>query len=307
MKFRFYFLFLFFSLIFLFYPGDSPYYNILAYNQNSFIQKNDTDSFNIAPIPFTKSNVQPEITAEGVYIVDLPSFTPIYERNPHMQLFPASTTKIITALVAYDIYKPDQVITVKRVLTEGQVMGLFEGERITVENLLYGTLIHSGNDAAFALADAYGMEEFMKLMNQKTQELGMKNSHFDNPTGLDSPSQISSPYDLALAGRALLKNPYLKKMVSIKEITISDIDYKIFHPLSNVNKLLGEVQGLGGLKTGYTENAGENLVSFYKSGEHEFIIVILKSLDRFEDTRTIIRWINEQVEYITVDPTLFND
>jgi D-alanyl-D-alanine carboxypeptidase len=125
----------------------------------------------------------------------------------------------------------------------------------------------------------------------------MSSSHFKNPAGLDDMDQYTSPFDLSLAARALLANNYLAKIVSIKEITIADSDYKYFHHLVNVNKLLGEVQGVGGLKTGYTENAGENLVSFYKKNSHQSIIVVLKSNDRFADTKNIISWINENVDY----------
>lgn len=290
--------FTFFTLLFLFYPGDSYYFHIFAYNRDLFTEKKPTAFPNINPVPYLKNQYFPITSAEGVYIVDLPSFTPLFKRAEHEKFFPASTNKIITALVAYNLYKPDRIVTIKRVITDGQVMGLVQNERITVENLLYGTLIHSGNDAAYALADEYGFDQFVELMNKKAQELHMNDSHFTNPAGLDDFNQYVSPFDLALAGRELLKNKYLSKIVSTKEIVISDFDFKIFHTLSNVNKLLGEIQGIGGLKTGYTENAGENLVSFYKHDSHQFIIVILKSLDRFEDTKNIVQWIRENIDYI---------
>lgn len=293
-------LFIFFTLLFLFYPGDSYYFHIFAYNRDLIDKTEPKVQIDIDPIPYLKFPYYPEITAESVYIVDLPSFTPIYFKNENMKMFPASTTKILTALVVYDIYKPDQIITVKKTIDEGQVMGLAVGEKITVENLLYGMLVYSGNDAAFVLANNYGYDKFVSLMNKKARYLGMKNSHFVNPNGLDFVSQYSTAYDLSLAARELLKNPYLAKIVSTKEITISDVDFKYFHRLESVNKLLGEIQGLGGLKTGYTENAGENLVSFYKKDGRQFVIVILKSLDRFNDTRNIIKWIDENIGYQTV-------
>ena len=292
------FLFAFFILLFLFYPGDSYYFHIFAYNRDLINKIIPEIKINIKPIPYLKLPYYPEVTAESIYLVDLPSFTPIFSRNENLKLFPASTTKILTALVAYDVYKPDQIITVKKIITDGQVMGLIIGEKITVENILYGTLVHSGNDAAFVLADNYGYDKFVDLMNKKARDLGMKNSYFSNPNGLDSAPQHSTAFDLSLAARELLKNPYLSKIVSTKEISISDVDFKYFHQLTNVNKLLGEIQGLGGLKTGYTENAGENLVSFYKKNGHQFVIVILKSLDRFNDTKNIITWIEANVGYI---------
>lgn len=298
MKLKFILSFTFFTLLLLFYPGDSYYFHIYAYNRNLFAGKKPIELPKINPVPYLKNQYIPAISAEGVYIVDLPSFTPLYQRSEHERFFPASTNKIITALVAYDLYKPDKIVTIKRVITDGQVMGLFQDERITIENLLYGTLVHSGNDAAYALADEYGFDRFVELMNKKAQQLRMRNSHFTNPAGLDDFNQYVSPFDLALAGRELLKNTYLSKIVSTKEIVISDVDFKIFHTLSNVNKLLGEIQGIGGLKTGYTENAGENLVSFYKWNNHQFIIVVVKSLDRFADTKAIVTWINTNVDYI---------
>lgn len=299
MKLRFILPFVFYTLLLLFYPGDSYYFHIFAYNRSLFIPKKSPTPYTLNPIPYLKNQYFPITSAEGIYIVDLPSFTPILKRNEHVKFLPASTNKIITALVTIDLYQPDRIITIKRIIEDGQVMGLVQNERITVENLLYGTLVHSGNDAAYALADEYGFDQFVELMNKKSLALHMNDSHFTNPAGLDEFNQHVSPFDLALAGRELLKNKYLSKIVSTKEIVISDVDFKVFHTLSNVNKLLGEIQGIGGLKTGYTENAGENLVSFYKHDRHQFIIVILKSQDRFEDTENIVNWINENVDYIT--------
>lgn len=301
MKLRFYLLFSFYALLFLFYPGDSAYFHIFAYNRQLLARSEKKIDLKINPLPYLKYQYYPEVSTEGVYVVDLPSFTPIFEKNPHQKFLPASTSKIITALVSLDIYQPDDVLTVKRAINEGQTMGLVVGERITMENLLYGILVQSGNDAAYALADNLGYKKFIQLINQKTEQLQMKNSHFSNPAGLDENNQYTTPFDLALASRELLKNKYLRKIVATKEIIISDIDYKFFHKLANVNKLLGEVQGIGGLKTGYTEEAGENLVSFYKNNNHQFIIVILKSLDRFEDTKKIVKWINENIDYINTD------
>ena len=297
MKPRFYFLFLFFTLLLLFYPGESEYFKIFAYNRSLFAQTDHPIKLKTDPLPYLKLSYYPQISAEGAYVVDLPSFTPVFEKNPQQPFIPASTTKIITALVASDIYKPDDVITVKRIITEGQTMGLVIGERITAENLLYGILVHSGNDSAYALADNYGFEKFLNLMRLKTEQLFMTKSHFVDPAGLDEFNQYTTPFDLALAARALLENNELKKMVATKEITIADVDFKYFHELANVNKLLGEVQGIGGLKTGFTENAKENLVSFYKSNGHQLIIVILKSGDRFEDTKQVISWINSNIDY----------
>jgi len=304
MKSRFYLPFIFFTLLFLFYPGDSPYFHIFAYNRELFSKKEAIEKSKTNPVPYLKNNFNPYISAEGVYVIDLPSFTPVFEKNSHQKFLPASTTKILTALVALDIYKPEQIITVKKTIEDGQVMGLIVGEKITFENLLYGTLVHSANDAAYVLADNYGTKDFVELMNKKAAEIKMNDSHFNNSTGFDDNNNYSTPFDLALAGRFLLKNNYLAKIVSTKEIIISDVDYKYFHKLTNVNQLLGEIQGIGGLKTGYTENAGENLISFYKKNNHQFIIVVLKSLDRFQDTKNIVSWIDTNIDYLNLPDNL---
>lgn len=295
---RFYILFVLVTLLFLFYPGDSLYFHLFSYHPGLFLTKAEHNQPNLSPIAYIKNAPEPLLTAKGVYIADLTTLSQLYAKNPNRLFFPASTTKVITALVALDVYKPSDIITINRTLNEGQTMGLVQGERISVENLLYGLLVYSGNDAAYALADHYGFDTFIDRMNAKAKDLHMYNSHFVNPAGLDDIKQYTTPFDLALASRALLANTYLKKIVGIKEITISDEDYKYFHRLTNVNELLGEIQGIGGLKTGYTENAGENLVSFYQKDGHQTLIVVMKSEDRFADTRTLIDWINMNVRYI---------
>jgi D-alanyl-D-alanine carboxypeptidase (penicillin-binding protein 5/6) len=294
-------LFSLFTLLFLFYPGDSYYFHIFAYNRDAFRPSPAPSKMYIRPIPRLINQTIPDITAQGAYIVDILSFTPVFERNSHGRFLPASTTKIVTALVVNDIFNSDDVLTVKKATYEGQVMNLVLGEKITVENLLYGILVHSANDAAFTFAENKGYDAFIRLMNEKAKQIHMDDSSFVNPAGLDNPRQYTTPFDLALAARELLKNKYLARFVATKEIVISDVDYVNFHKLTNVNKLLGEIHGIGGLKTGYTENAGESLVSFYKKNGHQFIIVILKSKDRFQDTRNIVRWIDENVTYLTVE------
>ena len=297
---KFFLIFTFYTLLFLFYPGNSYHFHIFSYHRDIFAKnKEKKTQFKINPVPFVKTNFFPYLTAQGVYVLDFSSFTPVLEKNAKEKFLPASTAKIITALVSYDIYKPSKVIEVKKVVTDGQVMGLYQGEKITVENLLYGILVHSANDAAFALADNFGYQKFVSLMNQKAKDLKMANTHFVDPAGLfEDKNQYTTPFDLALAARAILSNSYLSKMVGTKEIVVSDVDFSYFHRLVNVNKLLGEVPGVGGVKTGYTEEAGQNLVSFYKRNDHQFIIVVLKSEDRFLDTKNIIDWLSWNVSYL---------
>lgn len=300
MKTRHIFLTIALIFLFLFYPGSHYYGDLFSFNRELFAVRSQPVSYSIGPIPYANSLFSPSLSAEGVYVVDIASFSPVFAKNERQRFFPASTTKIITSLVAVDAYGLDDVVRVGRIISEGQKMGLLPDERITVENLLYGVLVHSGNDAAYVLADNYaaGYDGFVNAMNEKARQIHMSDSHFKNPAGLDDVDQYTTPYDLALAGRALLSNKTLSKMVSTKSITVSDIDFKYFHKLDNVNKLLGEVMGVGGLKTGYTEEAGENLVTFYKKNGHTFLIVILKSRDRFEDTKQMVSWIESNVRYV---------
>lgn len=302
------FLFIFLSLLFLFYPGDSYYVRLFSFNRSLFASSTTETHFKNSKVAYLLNPaIKPDLTAKSVYVVDLESFTPILAKNEHVRLSPASTTKVITALAAENMYLPQSTLVVKRTFDEGQTMGLVKGEKITFENLLYGLLVESGNDSAYAIADNYrfGLDSFVAKMNEKAKNLNMKDSHFKNPAGLDDFGQYTSAFDLALAARALLADSFLAKIVSIKQITVSDTDFKIFHDLKNINKLLGEIPGIGGLKTGYTEDAGENLVTFYKKNNHKFIVVVLGSEDRFIDTTKIVSWIDSNVDYLTLNEAIY--
>lgn len=256
------------------------------------------------PVNGTGSYPGTEVSATGVVVLDIDSGVYLYKRNEKELLSPASTTKLLTALVALDNYHLDDVVTVKNIANDGQVMGLVPGEKITVENLLYGALIHSGNDAAWALADYYpgGVPKFVDAMNQKAGELHLTQSHFTNPVGYDDPNHKMSPIDLALLGEAALNNNVIAKMVAIPAITISDVTHTYFHPLKNVNELLGKIPGVGGIKTGWTEEAGENLITLVERGGHRVIIVVLHSQDRFGDTSMLINWIFATYQWQTLAP-----
>lgn len=246
----------------------------------------------------------PLVSAEGLFVVDIDSWTPVLFRNENSPLFPASTTKMITALTSRRLYPQHKIVDVKVATTEGQLMDLHEGERVTVENLLYGSLVHSANDAAFALAWASGdPAKFVDEMNKTAYEVGMRASHFTNPAGFDEPDTYSTPRDLAFAARAVLTDPYLRAMVSTKSITVLDEDFRYTHQLTNVNQLLGVVPGLGGVKTGLTEGAGQNLVSYYKQPDtnHEYLVVVMKSDDRFKDTEAIIKWLQTDLSYVSTE------
>ncbi len=235
----------------------------------------------------------PILSAQGALAVDLDSGISLYEKNPDAKLLPASTTKIITALVALDSYTLDQIITVGKINVIGQKMGLFLGEQITVENLLYGLLVYSANDAAEVFAVNYpgGYEAFIQAMNVKAKDLSMINSNFQNPVGLDGNNQITTAKDLIRVSEVAMRNPVFAKIVGAKSISFTDITGKVKYNLKNINELLGVVPGVLGVKTGWTENARENLVTYIERDGHKVMIAVLGSQDRFGETKELINWI----------------
>ena len=236
----------------------------------------------------------PTLSAQGVIAVDLNSGITLYEKNSDAQLLPASTTKIVTALVALDTYQLDEVLTVpKGAAVDGQKMGLFVGEKMKFENLLYGLLVYSANDAAETLAQDYpdGYDAFISAMNQKAADLSMTNSRFENPIGLDGIDQLSTAKDLIRASEVAMRNPEFAKIVGTKNITVTDDSGKSSYHLQNVNELLGVVPGVIGVKTGWTENARENLVTYVDRDNHKIAIALLGSADRFGETKELIDWI----------------
>jgi len=282
------------AFIILAIPGQNIY-SSGTLTENSTIKTSAIVIPTPAQYPSNVTGIYPgnEVTAIGVVVIDIDSDVYLYKRNADELLAPASTTKILTALVALDSYNLDDVVTVGNVMNDGQVIGLVPGERITVENLLYGALIHSGNDAAYALAEHYpgGVDKFVAAMNAKAKELHLDHSHFMNPVGFDDPNHKMTPSDLARLGEVALDNKVIAKMVAIPQITISDVTHTYFHALQNVNQLLGKIPGVAGIKTGETEEAGENLMTLIDRNGHKVIIVVMKSQDRFGDTEKLINWV----------------
>ncbi|MFC1626748.1 D-alanyl-D-alanine carboxypeptidase family protein [Patescibacteria group bacterium] len=283
------------ALFMLGYPGQNIYTRPIEGASTPLVRTFPIDIPEPAPYPINIHNAYPgdEITATGIVVLDIESGVFLFKRNEMLKLAPASTTKVLTALVALDEYSIEDVVTLETVETEGQVMGLVVGERITVENLLYGALIQSGNDAAFALADHHpkGREKFVELMNKKAHEIYMDGSTFTNPAGFDHANHKVTTIDLARLAQHALTNPTVSKMVSIPQITISDVTHSHFHHLQNVNELLGAIPGVGGIKTGWTTDAGENLITLVQRNGHKLVIVLLHSEDRFEESKQMIDWI----------------
>jgi D-alanyl-D-alanine carboxypeptidase (penicillin-binding protein 5/6) len=254
-------------------------------------------------VPILAEDVSyPTLSAQAALAYDLDTETVLYEKNPDTPFLPASTTKIITALVAIESYPVDTILTVHDVNVEGQKMHLVVGEKISVRNLLYGLLVFSANDAAEVLAQNYpqGREAFIEAMNVKVKKLGLKNTFFDNPTGLDGNDHVTTAKDLVLASSVAMENPLFREIVRTKQVTVKSENEEIAHELVNINELIGEVEGVLGVKTGWTEVARENLVTYIEREDEESVksdikrrvmIVLLRSQDRFGETKELIEWI----------------
>lgn len=250
------------------------------------------EKYNIPP--FSKNIPAPVISARAIFVRDLTSGAVLYQKDANLSVSIASTTKIMTALVASAYFKPNSELTVNLAAnTPGSKVGLQAGEKLSFRSILYGMLLNSGNDAAFALAENYpgGVAGFVLAMNKKARELNLTNTHFDNPAGFDSPQHYSSAKDLATITEEALKDPALDKIFATKETSIISLDKKYTHQLANLNKLLTQVKGVLGVKTGYTDLAKENLVTLVNRDGHKVLTVVLGSDDRFGESTELIEWI----------------
>lgn len=299
-----------FGLVFFLFPGQNWYLSANLKYQPPRVQLLKMPLPVPADYPLNFTNVPPpNLTAQAVAVVDRDSAVLLYGKNEKTQLLPASTVKIMTALVVLDHYQLNDVLTVNDLKIEGQKMKLAKGEKITVKNLLYGLLVDSANDAAEVLAQSYpgGQTAFVAAMNQKAKELNLNNSHFANPTGLDSDvANLSHTTALDLARLAVmaLKNETFKQIVATPEITVNDVGGKTAHKLYNLNQLLGKVEGVKGVKTGWTEDAQECLVGYIERNGRGIITVVLGSQDRFGETTKITNWAFDNHRWENFTPSI---
>ncbi len=253
----------------------------------------------------------PPVTARSVFMVNADDGRVLYAKDPDVGLPMASTTKMMTALIVLENCPDlDAVVTVSR--NAAQVgessIWLSEGEQMTVRQLLEGLLIQSGNDAAVALAEyeAGSEEVFVQQMNQKAEDLGLKHTHFMNPHGLDTDGHYASARDLATIGAELMKYPEAREIVAQPQVSIAvggDIGTYVFE---NHNHLLGVLPVVNGIKTGYTENAGNcivvsasqkgvNLIAAYLGGtsahqrDQEVSVLLQYGFDSYQPRRLVGR------------------
>ena len=242
--------------------------------------------------PVTHSLTFPTIGATSILITDLDTNTPLFERSIHDRLAPASVTKIMTALVSLDYYPEGSIIHVKdgaRAL--GNTAKLVYGDDLLVEDVLYALLVPSGNDAAVVLAENYpgGYPAFINAMNAKAIQLGLTDTHFANVSGVEGPNHYTTTYDLTQIAKEVLKRPILRRIISTQKVTLKSVK-GYYYPLLSTNVLLSE-PGVLGMKTGWTPQAGECLITYVVREDHPILIVLLNSTDRFGDTKKILNWI----------------
>lgn len=293
-----------FSLLLLsfFYPGQNQLQTLTLSPGLPYVFAS-TSGF-LANFPLSDSTPPPKTSARSIFIQDLASFTPLLALNPDQELLPASTTKLMTALVALDHYQLDEVVTITAEdHAIGHTMNLFTGEQLTIRSLLAGLLIESGNDAALTLALHHpdGYAGFVQAMNDKALALGLTDTSYRNPSGVESYNHYTSARDLAVLAAYAIKQPTIAELTSTESLLVTDLSGNYAHYLNNTNELLGQLEGVRGLKTGWTENAGECLVTYVEREGRGVVIVVLGSRDRFGDTTSLIDWVYSHHTWVPVE------
>lgn len=248
----------------------------------------------------------PEITARSALIYDLTSNKILYEKNSKEKVPMASLTKIMTAIVALENRKiNDKYIVRAQDLVGEDSMGLTQGEVLTLDELLYGLILTSGNDAGETIANNYknGRDAFILSMNNKAKALGLENTNFTNPTGLQGDGdQYTTTYDLVAITRYALTNfPIFRKVASTFEYTIEGNENHKQFILQNETNLLTSYPGVKGVKTGYTPEAGFCLVTYLDYEGHQIIGVILGSQNRREEMKELLDY---SLRLININPPI---
>jgi len=228
---------------------------------------------------------EPEIVGETAALMDARTGQLLYGKEEHKRMFPASTTKVLTALVALERARLDDVVTIgaNPITAGGTSMWFVEGERLTMEELLYALMLNSANDAGVAIAEhiAGSVENFAELCNKRAKEIGARDTHFTNPHGMPDENHYSTAYDLALIGREAMKNKDFRKIVSTVHHEVPRTDPEAQKYLFNHNKLLWSkiygYKGATGIKTGYTVQAGQCIIASAEREGRELIAVVLRS------------------------------
>lgn len=271
------------------------------YPKNSFITKNNQIlEFSHPETPLIKLAKPPQLLTDKYILIDTDTNKILVAKNQDSKIYPASTTKLATALTALNLYPLDEVITIDQSYDTGKVMELQPGEKITVKSLVTALLVYSANDAAFSLANHYGQgpSGFISQMNSLMAKYNLKNTRFVNPDGIHSDDHYSTVYDLAQLGRLAIQSSTVRDVVKNKSMTITDVTGQIKHEITTTNELLGVVPEVIGLKTGLTPEAKGCFIGLLNINGHLVISVIAQSDDRFQDTKSLISWLKQNVSWI---------
>ena len=239
----------------------------------------------------------PEISAVSVLVYDLDSGRELMTKAAHLPVSPASLAKLMTALLVLEQNRLEEQVTIQRQDLVGEAeMGLREGEVLRVDELLWGLLIPSGNDAAMALARHHsgGVEAFVGHMNLRAGDLGMHRTQFHNPNGFDADGQVSSAQDLLVIVRRLWEYPLFRQIVGTPAATVGS------HELRTTNRLLGAYPGVNGVKTGTTFQSGQSLIAGLEQNGHQLFAVVLGSVDRYHDMRLVLQAVQGNYSWVSL-------
>lgn len=243
------------------------------------------------PLP---SDGQPVLTAQAAILIDAETGLTLWEHNSTERHFPASTTKMMTALLCAEKLDPNQMVIIsERAAKTGESsMNLETGEKLRVHDLLLGLLLNSANDGAVAIAEAVAgdYDSFIAMMNRRAEQMGMTGTHFKNPHGLHSEKHYSTARDLAVLGRAVMAVPLLARITATREAVVPWPGKPWDRTLKNSNRLLGRWDAADGVKTGYTRQAGRCLVASATEDGWRLIAVCLSCKDSWTDAQTLLEW-----------------
>ena len=283
--------------------------NIYADDENEIYENVIENDEKIEIEAAATTGTKPTINSRKYCVYDRLSGKCIYGKDENKETAMASTTKIMTAIIIVENCDLNEIVTVtsKAANTGGSRLGLDIDDKISVNDLLYGLMLRSGNDAAVALAIhlSESVENFAILMNDKAQELELKNTHFVTPHGLDNNEHYTTALELAKITDYALKNDIIAKIVNTKSTTISINGDRM--NINNTNELLGNVEGVYGVKTGFTNNAGRCLVTSVKRGDMDLIVVVLGAdtrKDRAKDTIKLIEYITKNFFVVNLEESV---
>ncbi len=250
----------------------------------------------------------PAIPGTAAALIDVSTGHLMFQRNAHARVAPASITKMMTAVVAIERGNLDQkVVVLPDDMVEGSAMGVLPGDQVTMEQLLWGLLLPSGNDSAEVIARTLGggsVDRFIDQMNQKAQQLNLVNTHYVNAHGLDADNHYSSAYDIAQLARYAMRMPLFAKIAGAKEYTVQANRTWVIHNTNTLLYLAQTVPGVTGVKTGFTDLAGDSLVASVNRDGRQVIAVVMGTNDRTSSSTALINFAYNYYKWIPVQSYL---